>query len=278
MILFVDLTSVHVEDADDLGRLEVWSRGRRRSELPPILASVEGDDDHIWIDISCLRDLGGLGRDAKWHRQFDEMITYAASHGWIDSTGSAVRAHIVSEPELPAETESTAKEVEMQLAELEQRVKRMEDVEAIKRLKALYYDVCDDDHNPDRMVELFAEHGSWAGQGFEATGRTALHQLFASFQGSVSETQHAGVNPIINVDGDRATGVWYTVGIFKLSDGGQRLMMAARYDDTYIRLNGDWKLEHLRVQLRVSLDLSAGTSALPDWALKAESESLSRHE
>jgi hypothetical protein len=168
--------------------------------------------------------------------------------------------------DLSVEAEGAAEEGEMQIGELEQRLKRMEDIEAIKRLKALYYDICDDDHNPDRIVELFVEHGSWAGEGFEATGRAAIHELFASFGGTISETLHAGVNPIIDVDGDRATGVWYTMGIFKFTDGGQRQLMAARYDDTYLRLDDQWKLEHLRTQLRVSVDLSPGASPLPDWA------------
>ncbi|MHB8464026.1 MAG: nuclear transport factor 2 family protein [Acidimicrobiales bacterium] len=154
----------------------------------------------------------------------------------------------------------------MDLVELEQRLTRIEDVEAIKRLKALYYDICDDDHNPDRVVELFAEHGSWEGGGFAASGREDIHKLFTTFQGLVGETLHAGVNPIIAVDGDHATGVWYTMAAFKFQDGGQQQLMAGRYDDTYVKVNGEWKLEHLRTQLRVSIDLAQGTSPLPDWA------------
>jgi hypothetical protein len=154
----------------------------------------------------------------------------------------------------------------MDLAELEHRLKRMEDIEAVKRLKALYYDVCDDNHNPDRIGELYAEHGSWQGAGFSATGRAEIRELFASFQGVVSETQHAGVNPVIDVDGDRATGVWYTLAVFNFHESGQRQLMAARYDDTYVRVNGEWKLEHLHSQLRVSIDLAQGISPLPEWA------------
>src|SRR5487761_1136380 len=95
VILRVDGTSAQVEEAADLRRLEVWSRGRLGGALPAVASSVDGDDDHVWLDISALRGLGGVGRDADWHRQFDEMIAYAASKGWIDGAGSAVRAHIV---------------------------------------------------------------------------------------------------------------------------------------------------------------------------------------
>jgi hypothetical protein len=36
----------------------------------------------------------------------------------------------------------------MASSELERRITQLEDVEAIKRLKALYCDICDDNHNP----------------------------------------------------------------------------------------------------------------------------------
>ena len=38
------------------------------------------------------------------------------------------------------------------IAELQARIARLEDIEAIKQLKALYCEICDDDHNPDRIV------------------------------------------------------------------------------------------------------------------------------
>ena len=37
------------------------------------------------------------------------------------------------------------------------RLTRMEDIEAIKQLKALYCEICDDDHNPDRIVTIFTD-------------------------------------------------------------------------------------------------------------------------
>jgi hypothetical protein len=82
----------------------------------------------------------------------------------------------------------------------------------------------------------------------------------------VGETQHAGVNPKIDVDGGRATGVWYTMAAFKFHDCGQQQLMAARYDDTHVKVDGEWKLEHLRSSLRVSIDLGQGSSPLPEWA------------
>lgn len=49
----------------------------------------------------------------------------------------------------------------MDTAELEQRITRLEDIEAIKQLKALYCEICDDMHNPDRIAPVLAEDGIW---------------------------------------------------------------------------------------------------------------------
>ena len=53
----------------------------------------------------------------------------------------------------------------MNLEELAARITRLEDLEAIKQLKARYCEICDDDHNPDRITSVFAEDGVWEGRG-----------------------------------------------------------------------------------------------------------------
>ena len=43
------------------------------------------------------------------------------------------------------------------LAQLEQRVQALEDVNAIRHLKARYTAYCDDHYNPDGLAALFTE-------------------------------------------------------------------------------------------------------------------------
>ena len=50
---------------------------------------------------------------------------------------------------------------EMTGSELEKRIDRLESIEAIKQLRALYCEICDDDHNPDRITQVFAEDAIW---------------------------------------------------------------------------------------------------------------------
>ena len=69
----------------------------------------------------------------------------------------------------------------MSASDLEQRIAQLEDIEAIKKLKALYCDICDDDHNQDRIVTIFAEDGIWESKDFgQAKGHAELRKLFKS--------------------------------------------------------------------------------------------------
>ena len=143
----------------------------------------------------------------------------------------------------------------MDMTELEQRLTRMEDIEAIKQLKAEYCDICDDDHNPDRITTIFAEDGIWEGAGFgKAQGHAAIRELFKKFQTLISFSQHQVLNPVIKIDGDRATGIWYFFGPFTFYKNNQAKWLAARYQDDYVKVNGAWKIQHLRARGWMSTD------------------------
>ena len=143
----------------------------------------------------------------------------------------------------------------MDMTELERRLTRMEDIEAIKQLKAEYCDICDDDHNPDRITTIFAEDGIWEGAGFgKAQGHAAIRELFKKFQTLISFSQHQVLNPVIKIDGDQATGIWYFFGPFTFYKNNQAKWLAARYQDDYVKVNGAWKIQHLRARGRMSTD------------------------
>jgi hypothetical protein len=155
----------------------------------------------------------------------------------------------------------------MDVAELDRRLTRLEGIEAISRLTARYCEICDDSHNPDRMVELFTEDGTWEGNGFMATGRHDLHPLFKTFGTMVTETQHTAVNPTIDVEGDRAEAIWINVGFFLIRETGQWQLMTARYAAECARVGGRWLFRHVRVERRLSVELSPGRfgASSPEW-------------
>lgn len=159
----------------------------------------------------------------------------------------------------------------MDVAELERRLVRLEDIEAIKQLKARYCDICDDNHNPDRITSIFAEDGIWEGDGFgKAQGHAAIRELFQGFQERMSFSQHQVMNPIIEIDGNRAKGIWYLFGAFTFRKNNQARWMAARYEDDYVKANGEWKIQHLRARGRMITEYERS------WADRASDEARRR--
>lgn len=139
----------------------------------------------------------------------------------------------------------------MNVEDLERRIARLEDLEAIKQLRARYCEICDDNHNPDRIVSVFSEDAVWEGRGIgKATGHSEIRALFENFQKMMSFTQHMVMNPIIEIDDDgrHAKGTWYFFGPFTFYEGNQAKWQAARYHDDYIKQEGEWKILHLRVK------------------------------
>ena len=89
-------TPPRLTDADRLDRLH--------AECDSDLGTIQfdefvrpADDDHVWVDVDWLRTSGmAQVGDPEFATNFDAMIAYATKQGWLDGTGSSVRAHIVS--------------------------------------------------------------------------------------------------------------------------------------------------------------------------------------
>jgi hypothetical protein len=151
----------------------------------------------------------------------------------------------------------------MSTGDFEKRITVLEDIEAIKQLKARYCAVCDDDHNPDKITTLFAEDGIWEGGDFgKAQGHAAIRKLFEGFQKLISFSQHNIMNPIIEVNGDRAKGVWYLIGPFTFRKDNDARWLSCKYEDDYVKINGEWKYQHLRAYIRMNAPYEKG------WANK----------
>ncbi len=158
----------------------------------------------------------------------------------------------------------------MDMAELEKQITVLQDIEAIKRLKAEYCDICDDDHNQDRIVQIFTEDGIWEGKGVGyATGHAELRKLFKNFYDRISFSQHNVFNPRIEVKGNEAHGIWYFLGPFTFRKDNKQLWLAARYEDDYVKVKGTWKFKHLRAFGRMAAPYEVG------WAPREKVEVFS---
>jgi len=146
----------------------------------------------------------------------------------------------------------------MNMAQLEQRLTRLEDIEAIKQLKARYCAIADEDHNPDKITTLFVEDGIWEGGFGTAQGHEAIRRLFQRAQQRFSFSHHMVMNPIIEVAGNSAQGTWYFFCLFTVRENNEARWSAVCYEEDYIKVNGAWKYQHLRAHGRMSASYDKG--------------------
>ncbi|MGW1786580.1 hypothetical protein ACWCQQ_47115 [Streptomyces sp. NPDC002143] len=102
MIVHVDVGRRHCEvrDAGDLKRLSVEVAGEApddeidRTAAPLVRLQ---SPTHAWVSVRELRAACAREGDPAWVREFDAMVAYAASKGWVDDAGTSLRAHVVRE-------------------------------------------------------------------------------------------------------------------------------------------------------------------------------------
>ncbi len=133
--------------------------------------------------------------------------------------------------------------------ELEARIRKMEDIHAITNLQALYsFHI--DNAEIDDLVELFADDFTWQ-VGFDEMTKITSKPTLARFLSKSSEQtpmmRHQPITPYIEVDGDRATGIWYLTGMMTsiTSNGDEARWVQGRYDNEYVRVDEGWKLSRL---------------------------------
>lgn len=123
-------------------------------------------------------------------------------------------------------------------ADLESRLRRMEDVEAIRTLDAVYCRLLDDGDWPG-LVELFTPDGCFDGLSV-VTGRDDLLAFFSGLaDGGLTAFWHHVSNLEVSVDGDTATGtslLWQPCVV-----DGVAHVAAGRYADRLVRTAEGWR-------------------------------------
>ena len=132
---------------------------------------------------------------------------------------------------------------------LERQLRRLEDVDAIRSLKARYFTSCDR-KDPQGMRDCFAPGAVRIDYGrigvFEH--RDQLVEVFERLgcHPHIVEMHH-GVNPdIVVVDDAHARGTW---GLhYQMIDTNAQCItqLGAYYDDEYVKLDGVWKIAATR--------------------------------
>ncbi len=149
----------------------------------------------------------------------------------------------------------------MDINELAKRVQALEDIEAIKQLKAEYADACDDMYNPARMRDLFTEDAVWDGEkeGFgKHEGLDAVCDFFAAAKDSLLFGVHWFLQPRIKMLSEtEAEGTWYLWQTSTMASG-KDIFLAGKEYDKYRKENGVWKMSHMVLELFYAVDITKG--------------------
>lgn len=152
----------------------------------------------------------------------------------------------------------------MSLEDLEKRLTRMEDLEAIRRLKHQYCAYCDDNYNPEGIASLWIEGGVWdAGADFgRYVGREAIAGFFRGVGPVVDFAAHLVMNEVIDVDGDTARGKWWCLMPSTFHEDGKKVdrWLFAEYTEEYVKQDGKWYFKSLRS------DIHKNAPHLTGWA------------
>jgi len=134
---------------------------------------------------------------------------------------------------------------------LEERVQRLEDIEAIRRLKIRYAALCDAQYDPDGLASLFTDDAVWdGGSDFGVhQGKQAIHAFFAGVSKQITFALHFMIGHAIDIapSGDEASGTWYLLEPATMN--GRAVWIAATYNDRYRKVGGQWLFSHVKINL-----------------------------
>jgi len=125
----------------------------------------------------------------------------------------------------------------------------LDDERAIQRLMARYFHTVDDGAF-DELAELWAPDATLALRGETATGPAAIVAVISGLQTPERRGLHAGVNAIIDVEGDTARAV--SDFVFMRREGGPDPMVKfiGRYLDRFVRTSKGWQFARREIHFR----------------------------
>jgi len=142
----------------------------------------------------------------------------------------------------------------MDLKEIARRLLVLEDIEAIKRLKNRYCRLCDAGYDPEGITSCFVEDAVWEAGSFGTYhGREAIRDFVKNVAPTaLSFAMHLVISPMIEVNGDRAKGLWYVFEPVTFAGGQQAGWLAGTYDNDFVKVNGEWKFQRLEFKTYLS--------------------------
>ena len=149
-------------------------------------------------------------------------------------------------------------------ANLEKRIQRMEDIEAIKQLIARYAKAADNNGDPKLLAPCFAEDVVWYCQEVGTwDGRDAgVNGLRETCTVTIPWALHYMTQPIIDVtdDGQGAAGEYYLWELAKIAkedgSGTEDTWIGGWYESQFRKETGTWLFSRIELNMKLMSGLS----------------------
>ena len=135
--------------------------------------------------------------------------------------------------------------LESRVQNLESQVRELQDLREIQELRFRYH-IAVNERQLEDISALFSEDGeAHFGEIGSARGRAEIAALYRDVVGGSPFIKQFIHNHVIELSGDTATGLSYLEA--KIVSNGESVLVAARFDDSYVRENGLWRFRVLRL-------------------------------
>ncbi len=159
----------------------------------------------------------------------------------------------------------------LSLEELAARIRRLEDIEALKQLKARYARGCDPTHKVDFLMSLFTEDAVFdVGKQYgRYEGKPAIRKFLEGADAIIPWALHNVIAPVIEVsdDGRTAKGNWYLLELATMphpqTGSPQAVWIAGTYEDDFVKQDGQWKLKQITLRMQIMSPYEDGWAKTP---------------
>lgn len=145
-------------------------------------------------------------------------------------------------------------------------IQELQDIEAIKRLKAYYCQYADSGEHPEEFASLFTKDATLdEGEDGIFEGRDAIAQMYRDIWPYFRLNQHLVLNPIVEVDGLHATGHWRLVQYMTTihPEGDKAFLAVGGYVERYLKERGVWRFQHVHARVHFCCDATKGWAREP---------------
>lgn len=140
---------------------------------------------------------------------------------------------------------------------LESRIRKLEDWQSIVELRSKYCFYFDQ-RDAAAFANLFTESGRLSVTKGTFTGRNEITAYVEELATNEAKWEaHMSHNPLIDIDGDEATGKWYYEVPVVWEDGTAGWSQGA-YNEQYRRVDGDWKFDRVEIESNYRADYHDG--------------------